>query len=303
MTVRMRPLLLATLGVACGSGMDALVKFLAQDVALMPLIGWRFIVGAFLSIIIWKVMSGRLPTAEGLRFNLMRGFLFTGVGITFFYAVTQLALSEATVLIFTAALMIPLFARGLLKEKLNPITMVATLVGFAGVALASLGGEAVGAPQDTNRALGFALGLVSAALYGLGLVLLRMRAGKEDGPTLIMFSNVVPAILLSPFAMQFSMSDVIALIGPITLAALLGVSVWWLLATAYAEAPAQQLAPLEYTGLIWATFWGWILFGERPAWTLYLGAVIVIIACLVVAFESHFETRRKTKSPASDILH
>ena len=84
---------------------------------------------------------------------------------------------------------------------------------------------------------------------------------------------------------------------------LLGVGIWWLMTLAYARAPAQKLAPIEYTALIWATILGWTMFNERPHWTLYAGAVVVILACLAVAFETRFTTRREAKTPASDIVH
>jgi S-adenosylmethionine uptake transporter len=54
----------------------------------------------------------------------------------------------------------------------------------------------------------------------------------------------------------------------------------WCLARAYALAEAQQLAPLEYTGLIWAAMIGFFFFAEAPRPQLWIGAVIIIGACL-----------------------
>ena len=70
---------------------------------------------------------------------------------------------------------------------------------------------------------------------------------------------------------------------------------------AYARAPAQQLAPLEYTALIWSAVFGLIFFDELPGWPLWAGAAIIIASCLIVAFDSHFRTRRETRMPVSDL--
>ena len=68
--------------------------------------------------------------------------------------------------------------------------------------------------------------------------------------------------------------------------------VWWLLVgatlvgiiyqgiciMAYAMADASKIAASEYSGLIFVTLMGMVLFAEFPDWNVYLGALIVIAA-------------------------
>ena len=63
---------------------------------------------------------------------------------------------------------------------------------------------------------------------------------------------------------------------------------------AYARAPAQRLAPLEYSALIWSGLFGSIFFQEYPGWQTWVGALVIIAACLIVAFEERFVTDKKT---------
>lgn len=280
--------------------MDALMKYLTQANPLMPIVAWRYVVGSVVTLGIMAVTGSRWPTAAGVRFQTIRGALAAATGVSFFYCLTQVALSEATVMIFSAALLIAPTALILLKERISLFTIAMTLLGFAGVALAALGGETTGAPPEGNRLLGYAAGLASSAFYALSVVMLRQRSGKEDNMTVVAFSNFVPALLLCPFLFQAPVSELAPIIPMIVLAALLGVGIWGLMTVAYTRAPAQQLAPLEYTALIWATLFGWFLFGERPDWTLWAGAAVVIVACLLVAFESHFQARREARAPASE---
>ena len=129
------------------------------------------------------------------------------------------------------------------------------------------------------------------------MVLLRMRALKEDALTICLFINAIPAIALAPVTLgAFGAAD-LAYLPAFAMFGALGFSAWLLFTLAYARAPAQRIAPLEYTSLIWASGAGYFFFDETPGWRLWAGGAIIIGACLVVAFLDHFETRRKTEQP------
>lgn len=140
-------------------------------------------------------------------------------------------------------------------------------------------------------------------LYALNIVLLRLRTKEEDSLTLVTFMNVFPALFLLPFLLLFT--DPLPRTeswGPMIGVAFLGIGIWWLMTLAYGRAKAQTLAPFEYTGLIWSALLGYAFFQEIPGWRVWAGAAIIIAACLVVAFETHFISRREARVPASDIL-
>ena len=156
--------------------------------------------------------------------------------------------------------------------------------------------------MDGNRLYGTAAVLGSAVLYALNIVLLRLRTKEEDSLTLVTFMNVFPALFLLPFLVLFT--DPLPRTeswGPMIAVAFLGIGIWWLMTLAYGRAKAQTLAPFEYTGLIWSALLGYAFFQEIPGWRVWAGAAIIIAACLVVAFETHFIARREARVPASDI--
>ena len=59
----------------------------------------------------------------------------------------------------------------------------------------------------------------------------------------------------------------------------------YLMAQAYARAEAQQLAPIHYTELIYASAIGYVIFHETPRVQIYLGAALIIAACLWAAYD------------------
>ncbi len=297
-----RAMLVALAAIFCGCLMDTLIKFTAQrSDALLWVIAWRYLIGTCITLSIFILLRKRIPGPATLRFQSLRGVVAGLTGLFFFYGLTQLALTEGIVLGFSAALMIGPIAWLLLGERISATSLGATLLGFVGVGLAVMA-HPEGAPQDANRLLGTISIMAAACGYALSLVMLRMRAAEDDSLTIVTFSNVIPAVMYAPFLFGGDMQMLIAH-GPYLISAgIMGVAIWWLMSIAYANAQAQTLAPLEYTALIWASMLGWAVFSERPAWMLYVGAVVIIIACLIVAFDSHFRTRKETRMPVSDIM-
>ncbi len=310
------PLLIAVIAIAMGSGIDALIKGIAPGAGLHHLLAWRFLFGALIALSVFRVQKRPMPSREAIRFHTLRSLLQLTCAFTFFYAIMQLPLAEATIIGFTAALMVPLVARVLLNEKLTPVIMIASVIGFAGAALAVSGTPAVANP-DANRSLGLIACFIAAFLYALVLVMLRMRATREDATTIAMFTNLVPAIILLPITIGFPLIAALpdSVLGSVPgisapnwadlplflLLGMLGYSVWYLMTLAYARAPAQRLAPLEYTALIWSALFGAVFFFETPGWQLWAGAGVIITACLIVAFDSRFITRKQTGLPTSDL--
>ncbi|MCU0730509.1 MAG: DMT family transporter [Hyphomonas sp.] len=297
------PILLVCFGVIFGCGVDAVMKHVMMGgTSVLTATAWRYILGSVIMVALFVASRRSVPALPAIRFHAARSLAQVISAFAFFYSLTQIALAEAVVLGFTAALMIAPIARVILGEKMSPVTIGASLVGFAGAALAATA-ETQGGPPDGNRLYGTAAILISAVLYALNIVLLRLRTKEEDSLTLVTFMNVFPALFLLPFMLLFSQwtpeaHSWGAMIG----VAFLGIGIWWLMTLAYAKARAQTLAPFEYTGLIWSALLGYVFFQEIPGWRVYAGAGIIIAACLVVAFETHFIARREAKVPASDIL-
>ena len=294
------PLIIALIAIAMGSGIDALVKGIAPGAGLHHLLAWRFLFGGLIALAVFRAQKRPVPPWEAVRFHTFRGLIQLGGAFTFFYALLHLPLAVATIIGFTAALMVPFLAWLLMGERVSPVALIATGIGFAGAALA-----VTGRPQSGQVSEDWILGAIScfiaAFLYALILVMLRMRATKEDATTIAMFTNVVPAIALLPVTFGgFGMVDWNDVPLFLCLGAL-GYAVWYLMTLAYARAPAQRLAPLEYTALIWSGIFGSVFFAEYPGWQTWVGAAVIIAACLIIAFEERFATRKETGLPVSDL--
>ncbi|MEM0986537.1 MAG: DMT family transporter [Pseudomonadota bacterium] len=293
------PIVIAAFGVFCGCAIDVFVKALSASIPVLELTVWRFVFGGLIALGIFIAWRRSWPTWEAWRFHTMRGVVHLGAALLFFYSLTQLGLAEATVIGFTAALMIAPIARVLLGERFGTLTIVATVIGCLG-ALLTASGPTPGGPPDGERVLGTAAVLGSALCYATSVVLLRMRAQKEDALTIVMLANVLPGLIGLPLLLMADPTLDPDVVPSLIMLGFFGLGIWWLFTLAYARAPAQKLAPVEYTAVIWSALFGALIFGEVPGWTLYAGASIIVAACLLAGFEDsllHAIRRRQSQTP------
>lgn len=300
MRISPSPVLIAVLCIFLGSIIDAVVKGVLAEAALVSLLAWRFATGGVIAFGLFVATRQPRPTIRAVRFHALRSAVQLSSAFLFFWSLTQLALAEATVIGFTSALMVAPLAAVILRERITATSMIAAGLGFAGAFLA-VSIETQGAPVDGRRVLGACAAFAAAFLYALTLVFIRLRAREEPPLVIAAFTNIIPGLMLFPFLLRGLPTQNWSVVPVFIGLGIIGFTVWWLFSVAYSRAPAQRLAPIEYTALIWSAILGAIFFDEVPGWPLYLGAVIIIAACLIVAFEDKFITRKEARAPASGL--
>lgn len=277
------PVLIAVGGVTALCAMDATMKHVVAGLHPLTATFLRSLLSLVFAGPLWVMMGRPRLTGEVLRAHAVRGTVMAFSATSFFWALTVLPLAEAVVLSFVAPLIIPFIAWALLKERPRASNLAAGLFGFAGVLVTTQGvPDSADTPQ---RTFGILLMLLAAVAWATSLVLLRGRASRDGPAIVILMGGAVPALLLSPLALAVgqvpSGPDLLWLL---LAAALTSLGVW-MLTRAYARAEAQVLAPLEYTALAWAALLGWLFFGELPRLQVWLGAMIIVGACLYVAWD------------------
>jgi S-adenosylmethionine uptake transporter len=223
-------------------------------------------------------------TREAWRAHAIRGVVISVSAVTFFWSLTVLPLVEVIVISFLAPLMMPFTARLMLGERIRPRNVAAGFLGFSGVVVASLG-----APAETAsdiRMLGTAAVLVAAVAYSVSMTMLRGRAGK-DGPEIVgLLAALIPGAIVAGPAIFTGAAPPPGDLPAFALLGLFAAGGMYCLAKAYAGAETQVLAPLEYTALLWAAAIGWLLFAEPVRPQVWVGAIVIIAACLWGAQEN-----------------
>lgn len=295
MFARMPPVVVLTLAIVAGASMDATIKFLAQSNHVLIVALGRYLFGTIFSFGIWRHAGSPRITPEMWRAHGLRGFVIAGTAVTFFWSLTVLPLAEAVTLSFIYPLIVPFVAWAMLGERVRPSSFACALLGFAGVMVAMQG-----APTSEEAPLytfGVIAVLSSAALFSVAMVLLRARAQTDGAAIVGLMTGLIPGvIILAPtlaFATPPSLGDWPFFIQLGAFAAVF----MYLMAQAYARAEAQQLAPIHYTELIYASIIGYVIFHETPRPEIYMGAAVIIAACLWAAYDERRLSLKPKETP------
>lgn len=287
---RFPPALVLLAAIAFGSGMDATIKYLCQTNNVALVTTGRYLFGALFSLIPWLHAGRPKITREVFMAHVPRGMVVPLSGVAFFWALTVLPLAEAVTISFIYPLLVPFVAKVMIGEHVRVTSIIAALIGFAGVLIAMIGAPSVSA--SPVHAYGVAAVLFSAATFCVAMVLLRARAMK-DGPVIVgLLSSLMPGLFIGIPAIALSAPPHWDQWWAFMLLGALAAVFMYLLSRAYAHAETQQLAPIHYTELIWATLVGFVIFHEVPRISIYFGAALIIVACL---FSTYGERRFAVK--------
>lgn len=285
-----RPLLalLIRLGaIAALATMSALIKLAAErGIHLLEIMFWR----QFLTIPIalgWVLATSRLASLATRRpgTHFLRGLYGTVGMVLNFSAVILLPLAEATTINFTVPIWAVLLSIVLLREKVGVWRWSAVLLGFAGVLVIARPGDGHFPLYGALVALGgaFMIALISIQIADLN---------RTDQPLTIVFYFALfttPLTALSlPFVMTAHDSGGWLLLLGIGLA---GTAGQLLLTAALRFGTVASVIVMDYSGLFWATLYGWWLFEMLPPATTWLGAPLIVAAGLIIAWREHRLTR------------
>jgi drug/metabolite transporter (DMT)-like permease len=299
---RPRPLLalgvrlLAALALAT---MAMLVKLAGERGAhLIELIFWRqllttVLLGAGLAA------TGRLALLKTQRLPSHARRAATGLfGMIFTYgAVLLLPLAEATTLGFTAPIFAVLIAMVLFRERIGPYRWGAVAIGFAGVIVVMQPGS--GQHEGVTIA-GVVVGLIAPLLVSL-ISFQIQDLNKTENPWSIVFwfsaLSAPVAALAMPFVIGAHDGETWAIIMAM---ALVGVLAQMLLTTSLRFGSAAVILLMDYTALLWASFYGVYVFDRAAPTSLWLGAPLIIGAGLLIAWREHrLAKARRVASAAS----
>jgi len=188
-------------------------------------------------------------------------------------AFTALPMAETFALIFLMPIFVTLLSVLLLKEHVGWRRWSAVCIGFIGVMVVLRPGF---------RVLGVGhLAAIVCGLSGAISVVAMRRAGPHEKRISLYGAGVVGPLLLGGLLMlsHFVWPDLQQwglLAGYGLLAALASV----LLMLATLRAPANRVAPTQYSQMLWAIGFGYWLFGDRLDWPMLIGIVLILGAGL-----------------------
>lgn len=287
---RLLPFAAALAGVGFLSLMDAFMKQAAIATGTYTATVLRSLIGAAIIAPFWLAGRHAWPTREVLKLHVERGIISALMALSFFFAITKLPLAEAIAISFIAPLAALYFARVLLGEVIQPKAIFASILGFAGT-LVIVGGKIGQGEFDDDVALGLGALIFSALLYAYNFIVIRKQSQVAGPIEIATFHSGIGGIFLliaAPFLWTPIESEAWV---PLLAAGVLTIAGAMAFAWGYARAEAQALVPMEYTGFLWASLFGWAFFREAVSLPTFAGTVLIVTGCWIA-------TRKPTAIPA-----
>ena len=249
--------------------MDTMAKHLGQSYPVIQIVWVRYLVaGSVLALVLNRRLAAAFRT-RNLKLQLLRGGLLVATNFLFYTGLRFMPLAESSAISFVGPLMVTALAVPFLGERVGVRRWAGVLVGFAGALVVIRPGFGI-----IDWAALFPIG--AAACFAVTAIATRKLGGLDPVATTLVFTTFVGAALASTVAPFFWTPPTAPALGLMVCIGLVGVIAHYAVIKAFVAAPATTVAPYNYTTIVWATVFGFAVFGDRPdPWTLAGAAVIV----------------------------
>ncbi len=281
-TDSLRGIALMAMGMFLFSGVDTMGKFLTDTVHPIQIVWFRQL-GLFLGVLVLIGVQGRsVLFSSNPKLQIGRGALAACSATLFIAGVGYVPLADAVAITFVAPFIVTVLGALILREPVGIRRWAAVLIGFLGTLIVIRPGMGVMHPAA------FLL-LIAASAFALRQVLSRILAGGDRTRTTVAYTAIVSWSLLTlplPFVWQTPSSA--PQLGLLLAMAVMAAIAETLVIMALDAAQAVVVAPVQYSLLIWGTFYGFVVFGQLPdAWT-WLGAAIIVATGLYTLNRERF---------------
>ena len=311
-------ILFILIGMLAISFNDMFIKQLSGGYPLHEIVFARSALGIIISLMLVQWEGGlHLLKTDQPFLHLLRGILIVVSNMAFFVALAALPLGEATALFFVAPLFITLLSIPLLGEKVGALRLSAVAVGFIGVIIMQRPWADAGSLQASRLVL--LLPILAAITYALNQLMTRKLGVTAKASVLSVYIQAMFIVVSLGF---FVVAGDGSFVDPEDSASkqfLLRAWIWpqpgdeWVfvalgvnsavigycLSQAYRLGDAATVAPFEYVLLPLAVFWGFVIFGERPQWEVWLGIALILGAGLFVFLRERAKAMRITRGHAA----
>ncbi|MDE2002551.1 MAG: DMT family transporter [Betaproteobacteria bacterium] len=262
----------------CLSSLDATAKYLVRDHSLL-LVVWARYAGQMLVVtpFAWHRAGGRFWRTAKLRLQLLRSLFLLLATLGFWGGLRYLPLAEASSITFLAPMIVVALSWPILRERATRARRLASVTGFVGILLLLRPGSAVMHPA--------VLLLLGAALSNALYQILTRKLLDEGAHTTLFYSASIGTIglsLLLPWGMEGSHFGAGGAAALVLLGGLAGLGHWFM-TRAYLQAPAALLSPFTYLQILWATAFGYLVFGQHPDALSAVGMSVVIASGVALA--------------------
>jgi drug/metabolite transporter (DMT)-like permease len=279
---------LMVLGIFLFAINDVMGKWLVSTYSVGQLMLLRSIAALLVlsPIILRQGVTWRLPAQPGL--HAVRILLSTFETAFFYWAVVYLPLADVMTFYLAGPIYVAALAVFLLGERLDRRRIAAIAVGFLGVLI-------VLRPSEATMTWPALIALTGSVFFAL--LMITTRKLRETRDTTLVLGQILGALLFGLVTAPFTwVQPTVVDFGLLSLLGVVAMIAHMCVNRSLKIAPASIVAPYQYTLIVWAALFGYLVFGDvMGTWTIVGAAVICGAGLALLIFEREQSAGRKAE--------
>jgi len=232
------------------------------------------IVLIFLSPLIYKLGGLNFLQTKKPILHFFRSIAGLVGNLMFFFAFQRLPVADVTVISQAVPIFSGILAIFFLKEIIGWRRWTAIFIGFLGVIIAI--------NPSGEIALASIYALVATLMWSITIIFLRLLGTTEHPVKTVFYFMLISVIITSlfqPFLWKQPSLDVILLFFGLGTTAFM---TQILMTYALQKAPASIVSPFNYSGIVWAIVFDYMIWNSTPVMTTIIGGIIITITGIYI---------------------
>ena len=263
------------LSVCAFSLMDLIIKWTA-DYPLGQVVFFRGFFGiVFYFFVIPKNRINNFYRTKRAFLHFLRCFVGLIAMVAIFIALRNLPLATVVSISFAAPIFTTIFSIFFLSERVGIYRWLAVVIGFVGILI-------ITEPGFESLNIYYIFPIIFC--IGLSYVAIAIRQLSSTEPVWLISLNFSIVITIAglctlpygwkiPSFIDFFVLSLVGLFG--------GVANLWL-SQSYKFSEVSLVTPLKYLGLVFAIFFGYLIWGEVPSLKSLIGGLLVILSSIII---------------------
>jgi len=271
-----------------GSLMGVFMRLAQSDINVFTASFLRFGIGFIIILPYLFYSKFKVYKTNNIKLHFIRGIINVPTMYVGFAALMYIPLEQIHALHFIVPLIVTFLAVFFFKEKIRFVRISALIIGLIGMLVMLR-------PGMIEMNIGVYMVLFTSIMWSFIIIITKFLS-KNDTPITILTYQYSLVTFFSFFTVIFFWETPSSIIFLYTfLAALSGTILHIALIYSYKLVDLTLIQPFTFLTLIWASLFGYNVFGEKPDIFTWLGAIIIFSGVLIIFYRETYLKRDISK--------
>ena len=281
MTNNIKAILLATVASFCAVLMSVFLKLAQNDINVFTVGFLRFFFGLLIIFPFIIKSNFNIYKTNNFKFHITRSLINVPMMILGFAALMHIPLEQIKAIGFLSPILVVILSVLILKERIYIIRILALIIGFLGVLI-------ILRPGIIEINVGAYMVLLSGLLWSTVIIITKFLSREDSPMTILTYQYTFVSIFILPLALIYWTNPTLNSLYYALLAAIVGTVLHLCINHSYRLADLSVIQPVWFTQLIFASIFGFSIFGEIPDGWTWAGGILVFTSVLIITYRENY---------------